>query len=196
MCAWLKKSIYVYYFLKFFLFLTPFWWISLALRAHPAGFKLASPCYYCSILLMNYILKICFVQTYFYWIHQIHAENYFCYKSIFPVSLWGEPGMPARSSARSASLPPLISRVSTGKRPKAAAPCCPGGPAIHGKVRKLHSLSSAQGREIKHSTGSGCSQEPWDIGPTGPARAGAPRAGDQGGLLELTSLRRWTQYLL
>lgn len=33
-----------------------------------------------------------------------------------------------------------------------------GGPAIHGKVRELHSLSSTQGREVNQPTGSGCSQ--------------------------------------
>lgn len=91
--------------------------------------------------------------------------------------------MPARSSARSASLLPPSSRVSTGTRPRQQHPAALGGPAIHGKVRNLHYLCSAQGREVSQPKGTGCSQEPRDTGPAGPAQSGAPRPGDQHGLL-------------
>lgn len=140
-------------FLKSFLFLAPFSWISLAPTARPAGLKLASSCYLGASLLMSYIWKIYIVQTNFYWIHQTHkkTQNYFCYKSVLPVSIREELGMPARST----SLPPPSSRVSAGteaevaggtgashspggtRHPRAGCPCARGGCASRAKEAAL-----------------------------------------------------------
>lgn len=128
----LRKSMYVYYFLKILplpgTFLMNFTCTDSPASRIKTGFTVLSQCQFPNEL---YLKNINCADILLLNPSDSPKKNYFCYKSILPISIQDELGTPTPSSACTASLPPPSSSVSAGTKAEVTgqmeASCNPGG---------------------------------------------------------------------
>lgn len=198
MCMCLRKSMYVYYFLKILplpgTFLMNFTCTDSPASRIKTGFMVLSQCQFPNEL---YLKNINCADILLLNPSDSPKKNYFCYKSILPISIQDELGTPAPSSACAASLPPPSSSVSAGTKAEVTgqteASCNPGMPPTGRTslcprvLRKLGEESGAppatpKAEKAASPQGQATGESHRRAVLQGQPALGSPRLGDQVGL--------------